>query len=149
MATRGRRRQLWRVTAPAERPDGVRIVLARMPRLLRDLLRDALERHSHVLVQDDYGDDAIGAIVARARPDGVILGALGEAGDPATTDEITQALFRSPRTRVLLVSGSGTSARLHELLPTCTRVDDVTPDGLGAAILARLAPPAARRRREG
>ena len=127
------------MTLPAELPTRIRIVLARMPRLLRDLLRDALERHPRVDVEEDQGHDDIGAIVARTRADGVILGALGD-GDATARDEIVRALFQSPRTRILLVSERGASARLHELTPTHRSVSDVTPAGLGAAIHSRLAP---------
>ena len=129
------------MSIPAEQPVRIRILLARMPRLLRDLLRDALERHPHVAVEEDAGGEEIGAIVARTHPDGVILGALGStAADEEGRDEIVRALFQSPRTRILLVSERGASARLHELTPTHHSVADVTPDGLGAAILSRLAP---------
>lgn len=140
MAGAGRRAQISRVTVPAEITARIRIVLARMPKLLRDLLRDALERHPHVLVEEDAARDGLAALVARTHPDGVILGALDSTEPAFPAAEITRALFRSPRTRILLVTEGGTRARVHELTPTHERVTDVTPKGLGAAILERLAP---------
>jgi len=126
------------VTQSAQFAARIRIVLAHMPRLLRDLLRDSLERHPHVVVEEDTGGGGIGAIVARTRPDGVILGSSESVDDVASTAEITSTLFRSPRTLILLVSDRGTTARLHELLPTHTTITDVTPAGLGNAILSRF-----------
>lgn len=123
---------------PTLLPDDTRIVLARMPQLLRDLLRDSLEQHPHVVVEDDVGHEDVGSIMARTHADGLILAAPGGSESAFSNEEIARALFRSPRTRILMVSDGGTTARLHELLPTITLVSDVTPSGLGDAILSRL-----------
>ena len=70
----------------------------------------------------------------------VILGAPSGAREDDALDQIVRALFQSPHTCILLVSERGSIARLHELTPTHHSVADVTPDGIGAAILARLVP---------
>ena len=109
-------------------------MLADIPPLLRDLLRDSLQRHPGLWIEDDDGRGGLAAVVRRTRPDAVILA----AATPLPVAEIEATLFEHPRTRILVIANRGATAELHEMRPTRRDVADVTPAGLGRAIVERV-----------
>ena len=112
-----------------------RILLVGLPRLLEEIVSDAIAR-------------APDLTVTAKLPDAEAL-----AHDPPATDIvvlgtecsrlIAATLERQPRSAVLAVSDDARSSSLYVLRPERTRVGDLSPGSLVAAIRAAAEPPAA------
>ena len=109
----------------------IRIVLAEMPRLLRDIVRDAVASQADTELVGDFRarNELFRAIQG---VDVVIVGA-GQPDDSALALEV----FRmSPCTRVLIVAVSGRSAIMWQLRPHKAPLGEVSAESLVRAIRA-------------
>src|SRR4051794_31647586 len=107
-----------------------------MPRMLRDILSDAITTQADLAIVDpSEGSEALLAAIERSDPDVVVLG----VGGNESTGEVTELLRRHPRATVLTVSANGREARLYALRPNVDRLSDTSPQGLLDAVRAALA----------
>lgn len=107
-----------------------RILLVGLPRLLEEIVSDALSRAPQLtLAGTASSTDSLADQAAAARADVVVLGSEDEALIAAT-------LERQPRLAVLAVSEDARSSSLYVLRPERTRIGDVSPASFVAAIAA-------------
>src|SRR5262245_33055030 len=92
----------------------IRVVLAEMPPMLRDIVRDTLQRAPDmaVVAEVDRGMPLREALEA-FKPDVVIVG----TSEPADSALPKQLLLAMPQARVLMLAMSGRSAVMYELRP--------------------------------
>jgi DNA-binding NarL/FixJ family response regulator len=115
----------------------IRILLGRMPRMLRDILYDAITSQTDLAVIEQADDDALCATLSRADPDVVVL----ELREQGSRQEVAELLRRYPRATVLGVSPDGREAMLYALRPNVDFLYDTSPRGLLDAIRAALSAP--------
>lgn len=114
----------------------VRVLLAGMPPILRDIVRETIARQPDMAVVAELDtDDALGPALAVTDADVVIL---GSSGSEDSTRPL-QVLIARPQTCVLMLQTDGRHAALYELRPHRTRLGDVSPQALVDAIRARAA----------
>jgi DNA-binding NarL/FixJ family response regulator len=113
----------------------IRVVLAGMPRMLRDVFSQVLADQPDMEVVGDLTDvlDLLPA-AAQTRSDVAILG-LRDAGFPSICARL---LDQHPRIKILGVTPDGRRACLYELRPSEVPVGDVSPAGVLAAIRAAV-----------
>jgi DNA-binding NarL/FixJ family response regulator len=106
-----------------------RIVLVDMPRLLREIIVQAVgdEPDLEIVPFEAHGA-ALRQTVESSRADFVIAGADYEFR------EVAQVLEERPRLRILAVAGQGREAFLYELRPTRTPLGEVSPRTIVEAI---------------
>ena len=111
----------------------IRILLAEMPRMLRDIVESAVSTQDDMqVVGADAARDELDAEVRRTQPDVVIV-ALPRDDGAGAYDAL---LYERPRLKLLAVTGDGRGAFLYELRPHSAPIPDVSPGGLVAAIRA-------------
>ena len=109
----------------------IRVFLAEMPPLLRDIVRDTLTNQPDVKL---VGDVRAGDAVVDALTDGAIDVVIVGARQPDDSTPVG-ALFRSsPRSKVLVIATSGRTAVMYELRPHKRELGDVSPERLLEAI---------------
>ncbi len=109
----------------------IRVVLAEMPPLLRDIVRDAVASHADIEIVGDL-DGRNGPLRAVEGVDVVIVGAR-QPDDSALAGEVFRT---SPCTRVLIIATSGRSAIMWQLRPHKAPLGEVSAASLLAAIRA-------------
>jgi DNA-binding NarL/FixJ family response regulator len=115
----------------------IRILLARMPRMVCDILREVLDAQPDMRVVAELGNgQVLSERVAAERPDVVIVG-LERDEPPAICGEL---LSDHPRVRIVAVEESGRRASLYELRPTCTVLHELSGDELVASIRRAVQP---------
>jgi DNA-binding NarL/FixJ family response regulator len=98
-----------------------RILLAEMPRLLADIVGQALrEQPDMEVVVCDGRVGSLMELADRSRPDVVVIG----ADDPRIAGELVTSM---PRLKVLAVTGGDSEAYLYELRPHRIQLGEVTP----------------------
>lgn len=115
-----------------------RLLIASVPPLLGDIVRDALESEPGVEVVGSGGNmDDLDATVDACAADVV----LAEEPGPALSDPYLRLMYLHPRLRLLTVSPDGRRASIWRLAPERRVLADVTPRGLADALraTARLA----------
>jgi hypothetical protein len=112
-----------------------RILLVGLPRLLEEIVSDALAQAPDLMVTATLPDAEALALDPPAA-DVVVVGT-DSPGLIATT------LERQPRLAILAVSDDARSSSLYVLRPERTRIGDLSPGSLVAAIRAAAEPPAA------
>lgn len=109
----------------------IRVVLAGMPRMLRDVFSQVLADQPDMEVVGDLTDIIdLRAVAGQTRSDVAILG-LHDSGFPGIC---THLLDEHPRLKILGVTPDGRRAYLYELRPSKIPVGDVSPAGVLAAI---------------
>ena len=109
----------------------IRVVLAHMPPMLRDIIRDAVRNEADLEIVGTIGEqEPLLAALAGAEADVLILG----AGPPDDLTFAKQAWLKSPRLKVLTIAQGGRSAVLHALRPNKAVLGDLSAQGLVAAI---------------
>jgi DNA-binding NarL/FixJ family response regulator len=109
----------------------IRILLAGIPRMLRDMITDIVALHAEMMVDGTMQDMAdIRAVVKKTRADVVILGEPA-IGSPQNHQEL---LYSRPRLGVLSITSDGRHFFLHKLRPVRTALGEVSPESLVQAI---------------
>ena len=112
----------------------IRILLAAMPRMLRDIVERVIRSQPDMLVVGVMGvvgtSDALNSEVQRLKPNVVVLGLEADTAWNACDS----LLYENPHTRLLAVTDDGRGATLCELRPHRVRIGNVSPEGLVSAI---------------
>ena len=115
----------------------IHVLLAQMPRMMRDILSSALDAEPDMRVVGGIADaaepaDAAGLArhVADEQPDVVIVGG-DDAGAAAACDAL---LYRHPRLTVLVLGERGRQVTLCEMRPARTALGEIAPAQLVDAI---------------
>ena len=112
----------------------IRVVLAEMPPLLRDIVYDTLRAAPDVVVVGEIGPGgALRPTLKQTAPDVVIVG----TSEPGNFSLPRQILIDEPLARVLMLAIGGRSAVMYELQPHQTSLAVVSPETLIEAIRAR------------
>jgi DNA-binding NarL/FixJ family response regulator len=108
----------------------IRVLLADMPPMLRDIVTDAVSNEPDVEVLGGLGPgESLEATLERVQPDVLIIGR--RPPDLTVAEEVW---LKWPRVKVLMIAGGGRSAVLYLLRPAEIALGDVSPEGLAAAI---------------
>jgi hypothetical protein len=109
-----------------------RLVLAHLPQMLADVVRDAFVDDADVAVDSlQVADgDSLESAVRRQEPDIVVVG----LADPETRVARCGLLREHPGLIVLELSADARRAWLCELLPASRPLGEVSPDSLRAAV---------------
>ncbi len=106
-----------------------RIVLVDLPRMLRDIVEQAVAGESDMCVVSAGGSESgLRAVVDETDADFVIAGRDQDLAD------VGDLLRERPRLRVLAVAGEGRESFLFELRPTRTPLGQVSPKTIVEAI---------------
>jgi hypothetical protein len=113
---------------------GTRLLLARVPPLLADIVRDALADETGVESVDTASGDleALSASVARTGAQVV----LAEGGEARIPDDLLELMYRHPRLKLLLVAPDGRTAALWRLVPERRALAAAVPRALAEAVRA-------------
>ncbi|HEY0150514.1 MAG TPA: hypothetical protein VGB92_00860 [Longimicrobium sp.] len=117
---------------PLQEPPLIRVALAVEPPVLRDVLREILAQAPDLVLLDGAPPPVDGSREVPAHADVVVI------TDPSPENETVPALmlYRSPRTRVLALSGDARHAFLYELRPHRTPLGELGRERLLAAVRA-------------
>ena len=111
-----------------------RILLIALPRMLEEIVSDALRSERGMEIAGTARNvDGLSTMVARARPDIVVLG----GDDPTLAAELLEL---SPRLKVLAVADEGQDSWLYGLRPERTRLGGLSPTRLAWAVQHAAAP---------
>jgi len=113
----------------------IRVVLAEMPAMLRDIVKNILDRQPGINVIELAADSSLRDVLERTEADVLIVGA-SEPADSAVPRQVLSAL---PLTRVLMLAIDGQSAVMYELRPHQTPLGEVSREALVRAIRVRAA----------
>jgi chemotaxis response regulator CheB len=102
-----------------------RVLLVGLPRITRDMVRDALEARSDVEIVGETEEDGLADSVGRLRPDVVIIGAEEPALPPAAT-----ALLDERALRVLAITMRAGTGVLAELVPRQAALGQLSGESL-------------------
>jgi hypothetical protein len=116
-----------------------RLLIAALPPLLGDIVRDAVAGAGDVEVVGRSADDGLFAAVDATGPHVVVA----EDRGPALPDLYLRLMLSHPFLQLLTVSADGRHAALWRMAPERRVLADVSPGGLAGALHD-----AARRRRE-
>jgi hypothetical protein len=113
---------------------GTRLLLARVPPLLADIVRDALAGEAEVERVDpaDGGLDRLSERVARTGAQVV----LAEGGEARIPNDLLELMYRHPRLKLLLLGADGRTAALWRLVPERHALAGATPRALAEAVRA-------------
>jgi hypothetical protein len=106
-----------------------RIMLADMPRRLRDIMLAVLDNRPDVTLV--AGEGGLIAALTAAQADAVVV----ESSDPAALAAIDPALARIANLTVLAIGQDGRSACIHRIRAETQVVTDVSPQGIVAALM--------------
>jgi len=120
--------------APVDGEGRIRILLAELPSMMRDIVRETLETETDMAVVELGGRDALMGALEAGSADVVIVGA-SEPEQPALP---LRFLAKSPGVKVLMLGTSGRRAMMYEFRPHCTPLVDVSPRRLLHAIRSAL-----------
>lgn len=109
----------------------IRVLLAQMPAILRDILRRAIAEQADMTVAGEIADlDQLPGIGDAAAPDVVIVG-LDEKELPPPCLRLLEA---RPGLKILVVAAGGREAVLHQSSGAATSVAEVSAEGILRAI---------------
>lgn len=116
----------------------MRILIAELPRLVRDVVRDAIGAEADMQIVDEGVET--GALVERVgheRPDVVVVMAASSTPPPVCAE----LLGRYPGTAVVALEDGGHRASVYALRPTRSRVAELSRTRLVRAIRRAATPP--------
>jgi DNA-binding NarL/FixJ family response regulator len=93
----------------------IRIVLAALPRLLADIIRDAVAREPDLEIVQALADCWPANLPSSTLAPDVMLVGMTKSGD--LSPECTELLFAFPKARCLAISHNGQGTYLYELRP--------------------------------
>lgn len=136
MSPEGWRVHCSRVPAWSKCVERIRILLAELPRMLRDIIESVIAGQSDMsIVGSVDARDRVTTALDRTPADVVIVG----MRDAETTATLTPVLLAQPRLKLLAISGDERSSYLYELRPHTVPLGDVSPQGLVDAIRSAVA----------
>jgi hypothetical protein len=108
----------------------VHVVLAGMPRLLKEIVRSVLDEDPGVdLAVRDLAPSLLGADESLSLADVMIV-----ADDAPLSADYESVLYAHPRLRLVAISSQGANAFLYELRPRCISLGELSPTTLLRAI---------------
>ena len=107
-----------------------RLLIAAIPPLLGDIVRDAVADEADVEVVGRSADDGLLAAVDDTAPDVVLT----EDRGPHLPDLYLRLMLSHPYLQLLTVSADGRNAALWRLAPERRALADVSPRGLAGAL---------------
>jgi len=111
----------------------IRILLAEVPRMLREIIESAIAGQSDMRIVGAIDTrDRVTAALDRTPADVVIVGLRGSE----TTATLDSVLYDRPRLKLLAIGAHGRSSFLYELRPYSVPLGDMSPGGLVDAIRA-------------
>jgi hypothetical protein len=111
----------------------IHVVLAEMPRMLKDIVRTVLDAEPHVeLVSTSVTPRELICDRALERADVVIL-----AEEEPMRDDYAELLYAHPRLRLVTIGDHGISAFLYELRPHRIPLGELSPEALRNAVRMR------------
>jgi hypothetical protein len=109
----------------------IRVLLAEMPRMLMDIIRDITAAHEDIDVIGELAGHAdLAGTAARTGADVVVVGKTAESRD----EDYGEVLRRRPQLRILAISADGRRGFLHELQPRIVPLGELSPGSLVDAI---------------
>jgi chemotaxis response regulator CheB len=130
-------RTLARSPAAGATVKPTRVLLARLPRMLRDILREIIAAQPDMVIvaEADDAEDLVAATAPYA-PDVLVVGL-----EASETQEVAHdVLRRAPWLRVLAIEAGGRRAWLHMLRPYQMLLGEVSPSMLLDAIRQPVGP---------
>jgi hypothetical protein len=109
-------------------------LIAPVPPLLGDIVRDALADEPDVEVVGQSGEDDLEDRVDACAADVVLAAETG----PALADPYLRLMYLHPRLRLLTVTPDGRRASLWRMAPERRVLADVSPRGLAGALRATV-----------
>lgn len=109
----------------------IKVVLAGLPRIMREIVEHALADAADIEVVatvDGLGD--VAGALPQTQPDVLVVG-LADESDATRLDAF---LYEMPRLTCLAIAGDARRAFLYELQPRAKPLGDVSPAGLVRAI---------------
>lgn len=102
-----------------------------MPRMLREIVDDALSKRSGVRLVDETASE--GSLLAAADRSGAEC--LIVSSESVGAVEVCRLLEQRPRVRVFSIDGEGRDGCLYELRPNLALVGQLSPESLAQAVL--------------
>ncbi len=104
--------------------DKIRIFVAMMPRLLREIITGSVTGEDDMeVVGEAFERGELLELLGEQRPDVVVVG----CRDPNLTDIWPELLFRHPRIKILAIEEVGRRACLYRLCPEQVSFGEVSP----------------------
>jgi len=117
----------------------IQIVLVDMPRMLRDMIEEAVAAQPDMRVVEVVPErSALLEATRRTRPEFVIFG-VDDGDEDDFPPGCLEVLEEQPRTRILGIQATAGVAYLYELRPERTRIGEVAPEDVVAAIRSAAA----------
>jgi DNA-binding NarL/FixJ family response regulator len=111
----------------------IRVLLAGMPPLLRDVLQHVVAAEADMAVVGRLDDDDLLAAARQARADVILVGR-GANGERKERAEFARLLRGRPRLKLLAIASNGTTAALYELRPRRIPLGNMSAESLCRAI---------------
>ncbi len=116
----------------------IRVVLATMPALLGDIVRDTLAaNHDDVAILAEV--ETRGEIASAVRRTDADVAVLGVASQDDLSDFLGSLLADHPRLAVIALASDGRNGCVYRLKPISSAIEDVSPASLMQAIRATAA----------
>jgi chemotaxis response regulator CheB len=111
----------------------IRVLLARMPALLLDILHHIVESAPDMMIVGESADNDLAGAAKRLRADAILV------GEDANHDsgEYTQLLLSRPSLKVLAIANEGRNGTLHEMRPQHIPLGEISAETLRDAIRGR------------
>jgi DNA-binding NarL/FixJ family response regulator len=109
-----------------------RIAFVDLPRILREIIDDALSKRRDVHLVDETRDGG-GLVGAVDRSDAALVIVSSETVGPA---EVCRLLADRPRVKVFAIADGGRDGCLYEQRPNLVLVDELSPSNLVQTVLA-------------
>jgi DNA-binding NarL/FixJ family response regulator len=110
------------------------VLLAEMPRMLVDIIKDIIASHEDIDVIAEFaGSNDLTQAAIRTRADVIVVG--NAAG---SSQDYHELLRRRPELKILTITADGRRGYLHELQPQVISLGELSPDTLIDAIRGRI-----------
>jgi DNA-binding NarL/FixJ family response regulator len=112
----------------------IRVLLARMPKMLLDILSHVVASEPDMVVVGWVNDDEdLLAATRRARANVILVRQAAENEQ----EKYASLLFARPKLKVVAIVGDGKTGFVHELRPQCVPLGEISADALRNAIRGR------------
>jgi chemotaxis response regulator CheB len=108
----------------------IRVLLARMPALLRDILHHVVESAPDMTIVGQITDSDLAGAAKRLRADAILVAEDTREG----AGEYTQLLLRRPKLKVLAIGNEGRNGTLHEMRPQHIPLPEISAETIRDAI---------------